>query len=281
MRRRASLSEFQQIAGPEVTVLEGGNYFQIEPSKNGAQIDLYYPRVLPVDGDGDIFIPGCSYRPLKSKHPLYAELGTKPGNTIQVDFGDFAKPNLSSASNGMRPSFHYSSIDDAKCVILEVYWQGEDDVAPAVAGIDSDFGRAHGAIYFNRHSYDDANRNHVDIWVLPIEQFDAKLRYDLRLVDKQAEAAGDVFESTRRAIAPLMFAYADDVLTPRLLDVDPAYCITRWYDHAHDGRDEQILLELETEQKQVYVVDTFPPTLDGVQNLAALIEEIALHHTAG
>lgn len=268
MRKALAIDEIRDLLAPGTEFHPAGaDQFCVPAAEDGVQIDFRYPTALPIGRDGNPFVVGSGYLSLNRSHPLYAALGLASHAHIYLHAGDFDE-----RIGDQRDRLSFRDVAEATSVAVIANWEkGHEPTLPG--GLDSDFAKRVHAVYYDRIEIADENRYNADVWVFPIHTDACRellggALYDMAKIDATEEAAGEVFENTRRAIVPIMRAYTDDFLFPRLEDLE-------YYTFAYHGGKVTLIFCPDFDKAENYVVDTFPLTLDGTQQLAALIEEIA------
>lgn len=124
------------------------------PGFRGDPLTISFPRLLPLDKDGLPFVPGYSLvEQLSQENPLYQELAGEEGTSFI-----HAYPGRFAASN-----FEHTAPSKATHLLLT---EQHNDRPPLHKGIDSAFGKAHGAVWHHYEGNEDDICIGMSFWIL-------------------------------------------------------------------------------------------------------------------
>lgn len=255
--------------GYDCQVLDGGDLLMCVP-KTGEPFDTVLPNRLPIDRDGDVFIPGLDSA-INDELDIILDsvIRALRLGSARVKF-DVSTGNYRPGTDVGRPQFRPVAPNDAAHILVVIDYFGETANVPALIPPDSDLGQS---------------LHLITSWrVGPFSEEDVP--QDFLVIDKQADQifqgmcaiadaqiadeiiAGDVFAATCAEASAVYRRYMEQellpqlslvkgtpiVLTPKLQD---EYC-ELWCHDPDDGKDK--------------IFDIYDYTLAGAQSLAKLIK---------
>ena len=195
MLKEVPIEEVKSVITDADVEHEAESGYYVLTSKNAVKTGVagypltLIPDRLPVNGRGGFIVPGsvgCVGIPR-----FYSELGVLPCFArFEVRTGRFIQVENQS------PRLLIQHPGEAEHFVLHVLWN--PTAKPPVGGMDSDFAKHHGAIWYRR--FDNLSDSegepygNEDVWVLPATGFVKALCYSLAATAQQEIDAGDTAE---------------------------------------------------------------------------------------
>lgn len=218
---------------------------------------LIFPKVLPMDGDGDLFIPGTMSELTRSDHPIYELLDADHTmSNIWLMTGTYLGANGHELFR-----FRLSAPSEARHVIICMDWGGQkpmDYPKVAPAGLEVE--------YMYRYVHKDGYLG-SDLWI--VKKPDC-LADELAEMQQDIDAAigdGDVYAESAPLVAPIYLNFMRTMLEP--INVDGVECTLERLSPT-----EAMLYYDSPDMECPEAVMTLPCSLTGAQRLLRYLNTI-------